>query len=426
MLNIRVSERSQIILIFCIAFIFRYLFSLFSGIGNFEIPDIVRYMAQSDSILEGRFNLDGKLFITAPLFPYILAFFKFVFGASYIAALEIFQITLSSISVVMLMQTAYVIFKDQRIKLLVGIAMSIYPVTLYYVHQFSQESIFQSLFIISIYYYSVFFTKEQIKDLILFSVFFALALLTKSIILLMFPFLMISLLFKFQITRKKIFQICCSVSIILLITAPYGIYNKVVNNTYVIASSGQGGLFLTGHNDDFYTYVVNPPPNDSSEYQRLKNMDYKIFEKLESQITNKDHKFQQATYLNAGIEWSLQNPDKFFHLLWVNIRNFLQPGFNIFHHPFNLWLLTFLMSAPVYVLAYIEIIRRLLIAPRDHLAIASIFLGMISVAIIFYHQGRFRAITVEPFYLMYACSCFIYILQTKLKLLKKTEPSNQH
>ena len=126
MLNIRVSERSQIILIFCIAFIFRYLFSLFSGIGNFEIPDIVRYMAQSDSILEGRFNLDGKLFITAPLFPYILAFFKFVFGASYIAALEIFQITLSSISVVMLMQTAYVIFKDQRIKLLVGIAMSIY------------------------------------------------------------------------------------------------------------------------------------------------------------------------------------------------------------------------------------------------------------------------------------------------------------
>ena len=83
---------------------------------------------------------------------------------SSLKALEIFQITLSSISVVMLMQTAYVIFKDQRIKLLVGIAMSIYPVTLYYVHQFSQESIFQSLFIISIYYYSVFFTKEQIKE----------------------------------------------------------------------------------------------------------------------------------------------------------------------------------------------------------------------------------------------------------------------
>ena len=279
MLNIRVSERFQIILIFCIAFIFRYLFSLFSGIDNFDGPDNYRYLLQSDSILKGRFNLEEKLFITAPLFPYLLALFKFVFGASYVIALEIFQITLSSISVIMLMQTAYVIFKDQRIRLLVGIAMSIYPITLYYVHQFSQESIFQSLFIISIYYYSVFFTKEQIKDLILFSVFFALALLTKSIILIIFPFLMISLLFKFQISRKKIFQICCSISIIFLMTAPYGIYNKVVNNSFVIASSGQGGHFLTGHNDDFYTYVVNPPPNDSSEYQRLKNMDYKIFEK---------------------------------------------------------------------------------------------------------------------------------------------------
>ena len=211
-----------------------------------------------------------------------------------------------------------------------------------------------------------------------------------------------------------------------MMTAPYGIYNKVVNNSFVIASSGQGGHFLTGHNDDFYRYVVNPPPNDSSEYQRLKNMDYKIFEKLESQITNKDHKFKQATYLNAGIEWSLQNPDKFFHLLWVNIRNFLSPGFNILHHPFNLWLLTFLMSVPVFVLAYIEIIRRLLLAPRDHLAITSIFLGMISVAIIFYTQNRYRAITIEPFYLMYACSFLIYILQNKLKLLTKKEPSSRN
>jgi len=426
MFNIRVSEKSQIILIFCLAFIFRYLFSLFSGIDNFDGPDNYRYLLQSDNILKGSFNLEEKLFITAPLFPYLLAFFKFVFGANYVAALEIFQITLSSISVIMLMQTAYIIFKDQRTRLLVGIAMSIYPITLYYVHQFSQESIFQSLFIISIYYYSVFIEKEQIKDLLLFSIFFSLALLTKSIILLIFPFLIISILFKFQISRKKIFQICCSILVIFLMTAPYGIYNKVVNNSFVIASSGQGGHFLTGHNDDFYAYVVNPPPNDSSEYQRLKNMDYKIFDELESKITNQDHKFKQAAYLNAGIEWSLQNPDKFFHLMWINIRNFLSPGFNILHHPFNLWLLTFLMSVPVFVLAYTEIIRRLLLAPRDHLAITSIFLGMISVAIIFYAQNRYRAVTVEPFYLMYACSFLIYILQNKLKLLTKKEPSSHH
>jgi|TARA_B100001059_G_C17706943_1_gene513317 hypothetical protein len=204
-----------------------------------------------------------------------------------------------------------------------------------------------------------------------------------------------------------------------MITLPYGLYNKVVNNSYVISSSGQGGLFLTGHNDDFYTYVTNPPSSDSPEYKRLKNMEYHIFDKLISDVKDQDHKYQQDIYLNAGIKWILENPKKAFHLNWVNIRNFLMPGYNIFHHPFHLWLITFLMSLPVFLFAYIEIIRRLRIDPLNHLAISSIFVGMLSVSIIFYAQNRFRAVTIEPYYLMYACSFAIYLIEDKLKFLQK-------
>ena len=105
-------------------------------------------------------------------------------------------------------------------------------------------------------------------------------------------------------------------------TFPYGVYNKVVNGSYVIASSGQGGHFLTGHNNDFYIYVTNPPPRDSSEYRRLRNMDYKIFDQLDPIIEGKNHKFQQDIYLQAGIKWSLENPKKFLELVWINLREF--------------------------------------------------------------------------------------------------------
>ncbi|MDA9782557.1 glycosyltransferase family 39 protein [Gammaproteobacteria bacterium] len=388
---------------------FRYLFSIFSGIDNFDGPDNYRYLVQSDAILKGNFNLEEKLFITAPLFPYLLAFFKWAFASNYIIALEAFQIFLSSISVIFLMLTSNLIFNNKRVALLTGLVFSMHPITLYYAHQFSQESIFESLFIISIYFFSLFLSTRRYIDLIIFSIIYSLALLTKSIILLIFPFLILAMLFKFRLSAKTILQVCSSVLIIFVLTLPYGVYNKIVNNSYVIASSGQGGHFLTGHNDDFYTYVTNPPAKDSAEYQRLANMEYKIFDELDEKVKDRDHKYQQDTYLNAGIKWSLENPSKALELTWINFRNFVTPGFNFFHHPFHLWLLTFLMSLPIFIMAYLEIVRMLLAKPYDHLVIVSIFFGMLSVALIFYAQNRYRAVTIEPYYLIYFSSFLVFL-----------------
>ena len=119
---------AEVIFIFCLAFMFRYLFSIFSGIDNFDGPDNYRYLVQSDAILEGNFNLQEKLFITAPLFPYLLAFFKWAFAANYIIALEAFQIFLSSISVIFLMLTSNLIFNNKRVALLTGLVFSMYPI----------------------------------------------------------------------------------------------------------------------------------------------------------------------------------------------------------------------------------------------------------------------------------------------------------
>ena len=298
---------TEMALVFFLAILVRYLFSFFSGVDNFAGPDAVRYIEQSDGILAGDYNLEEKLFITAPLFSYIFAGFKWIFHSNYVVALEAFQILLSGASAVFLMCTANATFKNRMTSLLTGLAYGLYPVTLYYVHQFSQESIFQSLFIISIFYFSVYLNQGRLNSLLKFSLIFSLALLTKSIILLTLPFLMLSILIKFGFTKKNFSHITCCLFVVFLMTLPYGLYNKAVNGSYVVASSGQGGHFLTGHNDDFYVYVTDPPPRDSLEYIRLLHMDYKVFNDLEPKIKGKDHKFQQEAYLKAGIEWSLDN-----------------------------------------------------------------------------------------------------------------------
>ncbi len=414
-MNFKRFKYNEIALVFFLAIFVRYLFSFFSGIDNFDGPDNFRYLEQSDRILSGNYNLEEKLFITAPLFPYILALFKLIFNSNYVFALEAFQIFLSGVSAVFLMRTANVIFKNNITAILTGLAYSVYPVTLYYAHQFSQESIFQSLFIISIYYFSVYLNHGRLNALLAFSLIFSLALLTKSIILLTLPFLMLSILIKFGLTKKNIGHIASCLFVVFLMTLPYGLYNKAVNGSYVVASSGQGGHFLTGHNDDFFVYVTNPPPRDSLEYRRLKNMDYKVFNDLEPEIKNKNHKYQQETYLNAGIAWSLDNPKKLFKLAWINFRNFITPGFNILHHPFSMWLLTFLISLPVFIFAYIEITRKVFFDFKSHLVVVSLFLGMLSVALLFYAYNRYRVTTIEPYYLMYACSFAVLLFNRKIK-----------
>ena len=192
-------------------------------------------------------------------------------------------------------------------------------------------------------------------------------------------------------------------------TLPYGLYNQVVNGTYVISSSGGGGHFLTGHNEDIYTYIVNPPPIGSEVHSRLSRMDFAVFRNLEKQLNGLTHREKQKLYFKTGLSWTLENPDKSFHLALVNCFNFLKPGFHKGNQPYKLWIISFLLSLPVFLLAYFEIFRRLREDWRQHIPIVSLFITMFIFSVLFYSQNRFRVITIEPFYLMYACSGFIYL-----------------
>jgi hypothetical protein len=398
----------------------RYGWAYLSGIDNSSFTDWERYDSQSDEILRGNLNLETQFFITAPLFPYLVASFKLIFSDSYVIALESFQITLSSVSVIFLALTANEIFKSKIIGLLTGYALALYPITLYWVHVFGQETIFQATLIIGLYYFTRFMRDRKNKTIFIGSLLLGLALLTKSHIQLAFPFLILSILFTSDKPLLAIQQMAIMVTTIMVITLPYGIYNKIVNDTYVIASTGGGGHFLVGHNDDAFTYIVNPPPRGSAEHQRLANLDYNIFRELKPKLQGLSHSERQSLYFRTGLEWSLSNIEKTIILAAVNFKNFLQPGFHKGHQEPKLWLISFIIALPVFALAYFEILRSVVANWRNHTIIISLLLGMIAFSVIFHSQNRFRVITIEPWYLMYACSgCYFIYLRIKTNFFSR-------
>ena len=397
--------------IFFIAFLTRLFCANFSGVENFSGSDWSRYDQFSDNIINGNFNLDTGLFITAPLYSYIVALFKVFLGSNFSFGLEIFQIILSSISVIFLSLTANLIFKNNLIAKLTAILFCFYPMTLYVVHLFSQESIFQSLLVISLYFGVRYQKKQYKRDLILFSLLISLTALTKSHILLAFPFILVLLM----LNKKSLiegFKDCIYFLFIFgILTLPNGLYNYKVNNIYTFSSSGAGAHFFVGHNDDVYKFIVDPPPYGSKEHTKLKSMDFEYAKKIKH-LDGFSPGDRDQEFFRLGINWIYSNTEKNTELFFTNLKNFITPGVNKHHYPYIKWLLSFVICAPIFLLAYTEIMRLSIRSFSEHSFVIILFISMLIFSVLFYSQNRFRVITIEPWYLMYASSALINLLRS--------------
>ena len=86
------------------------------------------------------------------------------------------------------------------------------------------------------------------------------------------------------------------------------------------------------------------------------------------------------------------------------------PGVNLAWYPFSQWLLSLIVSTPVYILGYIGIIRSLRQDFKRHIWVLGLVLSLLAFSTAFYVQNRFRTITLEPSYLMYAAATTSYLL----------------
>jgi hypothetical protein len=385
------------LIIFISFFFVRYLFLILSNYDNFELqPDSYWYSKQSNEVLKGNFNLLRPLFITSPFFTYFQALVKLIFGNFWEIILEFFQVSIASISAIFFYKLSLILFKCKKTSYFALIMFCFYPFTLWYVGTFTQDIWFQSFLIIFMFYFSLYLKYFEIKNLIISAVIFSITFLTKSHILIFSLFIPITIFFINRIElRIKILHIILFSSICFMFTIPYGFYNLKANGVYVFSSNGFGGLFILGHNEDAYINHIKTPNINSLEAKRLKSVDYKIFKNLEDKISKSSPSEIQEIYLKEGLKWIEENPVKFRELLIFNFKRFFTPGLHKSWYDHNTWLLSFILSSPIMIFGYLGLIL-ILKNFRENAWILYIFLSLLIFSLIFYYQGRFKVITLDP------------------------------
>ena len=385
------------LIIFTSFFLVRYIFLILSNYDNFELqPDSYWYSQQSNDVLEGNFNLLRPLFITSPFFTYFQAIVKLTFGDLWLVILEFFQVSIASISGIFFYKLALILFKCKKTSYFALVIFCFYPFTFWYVGTFTQDIWFQSFLIIFMFYFSFYLKNFRIKNLIISAIIFSLTFLTKSHILIFSLFIPVSIFFIKSIElKKKILHIFLFSSICLMFTLPYGIYNLKTNGVYVFSSNGFGGLFILGHNEDAYINHIKTPEINSLEAKRLRSVDYKIFKNLKDKVSKSSPGEIQKIYFDEGIKWIKENPKKSKELLIFNFKRFFTPGLHKSWYDHNTWLFSLILSTPIMIFGYLGLILKLKNF-RNNAWILYIFLSLLIFSLIFYYQGRFKVITLDP------------------------------
>lgn len=390
------------IYIFFLFFTIRFIFYILSPYDNFELlQDSYWYSEQSDDVLNGNFNLLRPLFITAPFFSYFQALIKFFFNEYWHYVLTILQILISSISGIYFFKLVELLFKNIYLAIFSTILFCFYPLTMWLTFTFTQDIWFQSFLIIFIYFFNYYLIYKNKFSFFISALIFSITYLTKSHILLFSPFIVISIFLTNLNIKKKFISSALFALITFIPSIPYGIYNLKVNDTYVISSSGLGGTFITGHNEEAYLNHLKKDSLTKEQILRFKNVKYKIFEELKPKLANAKPNEIQKIYFEYGLKWVIDNPKKSLELAFYNFKQFMLPGLNKFWYPFNIWLISLIITAPIYLFAYIEILSCLQKDFRKFNWILGLFLSMLFFTTVFYYSGRFKVITLEVFYLMF-------------------------
>ncbi len=401
----------------------RIIFIFITGYDSCQLcPDCYWIDDLSERALKGNFDFDIGRFISAPFYPCFIALHKWILGSYWDTGLVISQLIISSISGVYLFRLAILLFpKNKNTAYLSTGIFAFFPLTLYWVHTFCTEMLFQSLFIISIYYHVFSVKGGNVKYALLSAIIFSFVFLTKSHILLLTPFIAWSYLTTVKPLSRGIICAICYAVVTLSTTLPFGIYNMRKHKEYVLSSNGMEFHFYTGNSDFGYASIVAVPPKNTAEFIKLRNMELGFFNGAFHDSTMALPQLQkQKVYFQYSINWIKEHPEKFLELKAHNLFRFIAPGVSYKQHSFNIWLFSFLISFPIYTFGYLGMIAAIKKDFKSHFYMLGIFISLLFLSVVFYAQNRFRTITIEPFYILYA-SYGTFLL--KEFFVKKEEPT---
>ena len=412
----KIMHKFTYLILFITTILSRLLFKYFSGYDNFQLfGDSVRYDILSDRIIDGCHDLDFTAFIISPLYPYTLALIKLIFTSYWQDWAVGFQFIMVSVSVVFLAKLSYLLFENKNVSILSGIIYMLYPMTMFYNYTLSQETTFQSYFIICIFYLVKYLKFEKTKSLIVSAIFYSLSFLTKSHILLFAPFIVLLILSvkngknSTGLNFKKVFiyGLVC-----FLLTLPDGIKNYNLHGVYTFSGTGAKTFFHNGNSQENYNFVFyNVGLNDDQELAYIFDCSY-VYPKY-GKVNALPHKQKQDIHLQMAIKWIKENPIDFIYLKLYSFGRFFTPGISKNKYNSNIWLLSLMSSSPIFIFAYLGLYRILKTDYYKHLYVFYLITVMFIFYMVFMPQTRFRVITLEPFYIIYAS----YFIANGLKWL---------
>jgi hypothetical protein len=396
----------------------RLVFALALGLSNnyalqTDSYEVVRFGLQA---AQGDFNFELERFIVSPLFSIVVASFNLLFGEQWSVMLLIFQLLISAMSGIYIYKIAVLLFKSRKVSLLASLLFAAFPLTLWFTHTFSQECLFQALFIFSFYHLIAALEQRQIKHVAYSAVFFGLAYLTKSHILIFSLFIPVLFWHAFKGSKTTIVYSMLYASIALAFSLPFGLYTLNKHGSYVLSSNGAGYQFYLGNTEAGYKTIVDVPAKGTADYLKMNDITVHAgyFNGSDSSYNatlQLPQREKQTQFFNEARTWITNNPNKFIELKAYNLGLFFLPGISWRHYSLATWLTALLLSLPIYLGAYTTLIR--LIKQRDQRVapLAYLMASMLIFSIVWYVQNRFRSITIEPIYIVYASAPLWVMIQ---------------
>jgi len=193
-----------------------------------------------------------------PLYPLIVA----VVGTGW--SQRLFDIALSTVTVWLLCDLTWVMFRDRRAALLAGAMAAVYPYFIFYAVIGLTETLFMTLMVVAFAaWYRGAFTRA--------ATFTALSILTRPIIDLLPPFLIFyfALVVRRLPLRGALRQLGVYVLIYVALLTPWWIHNYNAYGTFVRLNLGSGLALYSGNNARNQSGGVSDVDLDTSQFDRI-------------------------------------------------------------------------------------------------------------------------------------------------------------
>jgi 4-amino-4-deoxy-L-arabinose transferase-like glycosyltransferase len=392
----------------------RILFVLFFPLSSYDFfpNDSREYVELADRALTGNFDFDIGRFIRSPLYPLFITLHKLVFAGYWEFALISSQVVLSVITGVFICRISRILFESSTIEGLTGIIYAIYLPTFYYLYSFTSETLYMFLNVGCMYYFINILYSASYRNIIAYAVFFSLAYLTRGEILLFLPFALLIIAWVYRNSKRTIGKIYLSLAVVwFLITLPWAITNTQLHGMYLTSSNGGKYVFYLSNSELGYADGVKIPSIGSKGHHALLN-DYNFFNPDYDSLMRLPTTLKQDAFFKSSLEWIRNNPVRFMKIKLWNAINFFSPGLTIGHHSVKTWALMFFITGPFHLLFFVGLflaIRHSSVS--HHFWIIGYLLSSIIFLTLFLYTARFRAYSIEVFYLIYAAYALGYLFR---------------